>query len=457
MINDLNKTNEYLLSISSEIIELYNLKTEEYSLLEAKNFFEHTEGTYSYDFQILEAKYNNMNIYFCIYSTLELNETGNYTENYIEIKRFGLINFNLEFDLVKKIQFRCNEITSISSSFIWNYYNLLAIFYLPYNETKYHLRLYDYDLNQVYDNSFSYSITSGSSIEKGMFFKSCHLEDEYAAFFYFAEGGKRYSFEILYLNKTSDTSYSLDKTQDLYGMNSPLITDIAFNDFVKLADHRLALISTGNSTTIYIILFELVNIFEGIAARYYRFSLNNQIISGIGNEIVGFAYNQNLCFTTTVKPTFPNNEQDNAFPIFLMFGFPNGTDSEIDIYPFLMDSDDYNETNNFFDYLIENMTIENNIFGYIPHSEITFSSIPNELAFLNTQTGGTTRSKGLLNKYYGLIQNDSIIKDDKYYYLEYQYIVSEPYYLEDSYYDNYVVDFLNYGDAHIYYNKVPLF
>ena len=165
LINDLNKTNEYLLSISSEIIELHNLKTEEYSLLEAKNFFEYTEGTYSYDFQILEAKYNNMNIYFCIYSTLELNETGNYTENFIEIKRFGLTNFNLEFDLVKKIQFRCNEITSISSSFIWNYYNLLSIFYLPYNETKYHLRLYDYDLNQVYDNSFSYSFTSGSSIE----------------------------------------------------------------------------------------------------------------------------------------------------------------------------------------------------------------------------------------------------------------------------------------------------
>ena len=125
-------------------------------------------------------------------------------------------------------------------------------------------------------------------------------------------------------------------------MNSPLITGIAFNDFVKLADHRLALISTGNSTTIYIILFELVNIFEGIAARYYRFSLNNQIISGIGNEIVGFAYNQNLCFTTTVKPTFTNNEQDYVFPLLLMFGFPNGTDSEIDIYPFLMDSDDYN-------------------------------------------------------------------------------------------------------------------
>ena len=76
LINDLNKENEYLLSISSGILELHNLESGEYSLLEATNFFENTEGTYSYDFQILEAKNNNMNIYFCIYTTLELNETG---------------------------------------------------------------------------------------------------------------------------------------------------------------------------------------------------------------------------------------------------------------------------------------------------------------------------------------------------------------------------------------------
>ena len=107
MENDLIKENEDLLSLSSwiTVLELHNLESEEYSLLEITHFFEHTQGTYSYVFQILEANYNSKNIYFCIYITLELNNENYYTENVIEIKRFGLTNFYLEFDLVKKFKF----------------------------------------------------------------------------------------------------------------------------------------------------------------------------------------------------------------------------------------------------------------------------------------------------------------------------------------------------------------
>ena len=112
---------------------------------------------------------------------------GNYTDNVIQIKRFGLTNFNFGFDLVKKIQIRSNAKTRISSSFIWDYFNLLAVFYLPYNETQYHLRLYDYDLNQIYDNSFSNHISFDNSIGNGMFFKSYYLDDQYAAFFILEE------------------------------------------------------------------------------------------------------------------------------------------------------------------------------------------------------------------------------------------------------------------------------
>ena len=453
LINDLNKENEYLLSISSGIIELHNLESGEYSLLEATNFFENTEGTYSYDFQILEAKYNNMNIYFCIYTTLELNETGNYTDNVIQIKRFGLTNFNFGFDLVKKIQIRSNAKTRISSSFIWDYFNLLAVFYLPYNETQYHLRLYDYDLNQIYDNSFSNHISFDNSIGNGMFFKSYYLDDQYAAFFYFGGGGFL-SLDILYLNKTSETSYSLVKEITFDDYYPPLITDITLNDFVKISYRIFALISTENSTSIYIILFKLYNGYEAINIKYYRFILNNQIISGLVNEIAGFVFNQVLGFTATVKPTAPNDGQDNVFPIFILFSYPNGTDSEIDIYPFLMDSGDYNETNYLFNYLMENMTIDNNIFGFITDREIHYS-IPDELTFLNP-SGYTFKKNGFLKDNYGLIQNDSLIKDDKYYYLEYRYIAMEPDYRDPLYYNN-VVNYVSRGTTNTASIPPPLF
>ena len=49
----------------------------------------------------------------------------------------------------------------------------------------------------------------------------------------------------------------------------------------------------------------------------------------------------------------------------VFFGYPNGTDHIIDISPYLMDIDDYNNANNIYTYLKSKMVIENKIFGYI--------------------------------------------------------------------------------------------
>ena len=60
-LNDYNKTKEYLMSISSSItiLELYDLENNDYNILESVSFFEQDKGTYSYIFQVLEAKFNN--------------------------------------------------------------------------------------------------------------------------------------------------------------------------------------------------------------------------------------------------------------------------------------------------------------------------------------------------------------------------------------------------------------
>ena len=435
LVNDLIKENEYLLSLSSwkTVLELHNLKSEEYSLLEATNFFEHTQGTYAYVFQVLEANYNNKNIYFCIYITLELNEREYYTENVIEIKRFGLTNFNFGFDLENKIQIRYNEITRITSSFIWDYYNILALFYLSNDERLYHLRLYDYELNQIYDNSITEQIEFGSNLYNGYFFKACYLYDQYAAFFYFRDRGL-ISFEILYLNKESESSYNFNKIITFQDNTFFLIYDITINDFVKIDNDRFALVSTISSAELNIILFDLYNEYQGLKARYYSYNLNSQIMSSLGNEISGFTYNGFLAFTATVLPTVPNSDRDNVFPIFLMFGYPNGTDTEIDIYLFLMDSDDYNQDNNLYNYLMKNMTIENNIFGYEKVQQIKLISIPDELIFLNGEDNSRITNNGAIDVNSILNQDDSKVKDDRYYYLEYQFIVKEPDY--SSFYSN---------------------
>ena len=47
-----------------------------------------------------------------------------------------------------------------------------------------------------------------------------------------------------------------------------------------------------------------------------------------------------------------------------MFSYPNGTDFEIKIFPYLTDTGSYDNSYNLYNYLMSTMRIDNNIFGY---------------------------------------------------------------------------------------------
>jgi len=57
---------------------------------------------------------------------------------------------------------------------------------------------------------------------------------------------------------------------------------------------------------------------------------------------------------------FPGTS-DSMSAMLMIFGFGNGTDFEIDISPYLMDTGYYNPNNNLFNRLMQNLTIDNNI------------------------------------------------------------------------------------------------
>ena len=208
LANDINKEKEYLMSFSSwkTVVEIYDLENENYNTLETVNFFNHEQGTYSYVFQLLEANYQEMKIYFCIYTTLQLNPQEIYTENVIQIKRFGLSNINFNLVQEKTIDITYNEITRITSSIIFENFQILALIYWPNDETYYSLRLYNYELELKYDVQISETITR-DSIGDGMFFKVCNLYDQYAAFLYFMNSHE-FRFEILVINKLDENYYN---------------------------------------------------------------------------------------------------------------------------------------------------------------------------------------------------------------------------------------------------------
>jgi hypothetical protein len=85
--DDINRDKEYLMSLSSwkTLLELHDLENNEYNISATMSFFNFEYGTHSYVFQILEAKINDINTYFCIY-ILNVNSDLDEYHNVIEIK-----------------------------------------------------------------------------------------------------------------------------------------------------------------------------------------------------------------------------------------------------------------------------------------------------------------------------------------------------------------------------------
>ena len=97
----------------------------------------------------------------------------------------------------------------------------------------------------------------------------------------------------------------------------------------------------------------------------------------------------------------------------MIFGFANGTDHEIDISPYLMDTGYYNSENNLYDYLMTKMSIDNNIFGYEKIEKINLISICDELKFFKGENGNSPEEPILAGSFFEkkhiLHQNKAII------------------------------------------------
>ena len=318
-------------------------------------------------------------------------------------------------------------------------YELIAIFYLY--DKKYVYSLYKYDLQQVV--LYPKTIDSlGSSYDKdGIFFKAIYLYEQYIAFLYF-DLNNYIKLRIL----SFDGNYF--QTKKYYELNVDyLMPTITLNEFLKIDNQRLVLVSivlessysysslySNPNKQLYIIFIDLYNNFEYIKYRYYHYFLEDYRIYKFSKEISAFIFNGFLAFTGTVLPSNYNANENNFFSIFLMFSYPNGTDSEINIFPYLMDTGSYDSSYNLFYYLMEFMKIDNNILGYEPVREIRLVSIPDEIIFLNENDNSFISNNSNIDYSYILNQNKNKIKENKYYNLDYQYIVKEPEY--ERFYSN---------------------
>ena len=388
--NDTNKEKEYLISLSSwkTILELYDLNSDDYKIMTTVNFTNKEKGIFSFVFQILEAKINNQIIYFCIYIYSDyLYHAGidGYTDfgNNFVIKKIAFKSFDFNsLEIIDEITEE-NDNNRITSSIIVDKYELLIVFSVKYESSYNQYCLYYYNYALVSKGQKFLDRITRYSPGYGLYFKAYYLYDDYIAFLAFIDYDydyNKYIFRILNINQESQ-NYNIEYGLYFNDNRYPINYDISLNDFVKIDNERLALVSTDTSNNkLYIIFFDLYSNYSEMKVRYYFFDFTNDKISKIIKELSAFVYNGYLIFTATVTPSTSSNT-DDVFPVLILFGYANGTDNEINISPYLIDCDDYIASYNLVYDLVENLTIENNLFNYEKEPKIKLISIPQEIFF----------------------------------------------------------------------------
>ena len=427
-----NNNKEYLFSLGRRptIIELHDIDENKYKTKSSELILNNTICSYS--FLLLGFVHNEQNEYLITY----INENAK-----LIIQKFSFSEFNINYP-IKSISIldTINFIHSITHSFIMN--SFIVTFYL--NKDKYFaLNIYDFDLNFLNENNvIILDILSSNDVGYGTFLKCFHIKDNLGIFIYY-QGYISNSLILNLGNITNDYNY-IEKIKINF-TEYYFQAFVVFNELIKVNDERLILITLGSNdfTNIYILMFDLYNNYNNIKMRLYTSNLNN--IYTIDKELTASLYNNFLIFSSTVKYT----GDTSIFSILMIFSYPNGTDLTMNISEYFMD-DDINNEKNIVTRLLENITLENNIFGYEIVEKIKLITIPDEILFYNKNDMNNNLLNGyILNKDYIFKQNVNMEKTDKLYSFEYQFIVRESDYDK---FNEYPINITDYSSSEFFSN-----
>ena len=351
--------------------------------------------------------------------------------NSITIKKFKFLDLNYESIVhMNEIVLENNAGTRITSSIIMDYNSILALFFIIYDGSRfnYYVNIYDFDLTLKWGSDIAYGFDSLPE-QNGIFFKACYLYYDYIALLYFI-GENSCRFSIIRLG-TEENSLN-ERIMYTLSHTFSYIYKIVWNDFIKMDDKRFVFISTLSTEatitkpkSLVIALLDVYDWGNYLAVKYFTYNFENEKISFFTKEISAHLYNGFLAFSATALPPELNSNSDNYLSIFMIFGYANGTDSEIDIYPYLTDTDSHDSSKNLYNELIKTLKIDNNIFNYENAGQIKLVSIPEEIQFFNFENNSLIQNGSNIDANSILKQNRFMTKNNKYYYLYYQFIVKE--------------------------------
>ena len=332
-----------------------------------------------------------------------------------------------------KLNKRLNQHPRIVSSYITNS-NIYVLFYLNYVSYTNNFVIDTYDINFQYKKTLTIGTINGNYNYDyvGIFYKGIFIKNNLGAFAFYTKNTTFIpQFRII---EVSSNDYSLSIKFN-FELNNPgdFITEPILNDMIKINDKRFSFISCSyDRTRLYIVLFDFYNDNNNIKERVYQINFNSLYSYRIYRELTSISYNNYLAISASVCNTYNPCDKDdinsNYFSVLMIFGYINGTKTDINISNFLSEFDEINNNeNNLIDSILKNIIIDNNIFGYEFQKQIKLITIPEELSFYNIETDGKIQvNEGEILKYnYEISQNNNVKMRNRTYYFEFQYIAKE--------------------------------
>ena len=314
----------------------------------------------------------------------------------------------------------------------YSYNEIIICAYFSSNN-KLKIIIFDFSLTKLEDKDLS--ITSDTSLN---FHKLIHLSGNIGLFSYFKGTRNDYpSVLIIESKEKSSCTYSITEKDniklDYYSFsNSTLLAD-----FIKIREDLVCLSSTiKDKESLIIILINFYNNGE-YNIRYYLINIFKLYNHKIMRDIESAIYNNNLVLAFSFCPQATCEEDsDLHYSSLIFFSYPNCSDYNLDIISYLSKE----ENNELIINLADNITIDNNIFGFV-FEGIKINNIDNcGINFISNKTNKSINSGDTL------AQNEKlelILTEEEYEIMDcsisYSLFITEPDFDVYNNYPNYIL------------------
>ena len=288
-------------------------------------------------------------------------------DNNFLIQKIYVPNFDISSNDVKHIENNVGQSLINSSVNFFEFDNYIECLNINF-EHLYTISIFNIsDLDNVYQEVIDTTIINYQEL----YSKCIYFKNNVGAFIYFIDefNKPKLHFKKLVIN---NNTYQLNNYIDdinIITINSigafSIKSNYIYNDFIKTSENNLFYTSTDQELVIYVIIIRLLNDDKNVLLSYYNIRITNDFYRfQIYKDLNLFSLNGLLGLGMTHFDL--NLDETKTYSSFLIFGNLNFSDNiNINI------SDNiniFNEENKFvinIDKILEKVTINNNIFGYI--------------------------------------------------------------------------------------------